>query len=64
MEGRLFLDLMASEEAAKVLSKLVGATAVPGHGLVDLEQITLWQMRRPVDPTAFRRDFAAKFVKQ
>lgn len=63
-EGRLFLDFMASEAAAKVLSKLVGATAVPGHGLVNLEDITLWQMRRPVDPTAFRRDFAAKFVKQ
>jgi iron(III) transport system substrate-binding protein len=64
VEGKLFLDFMASEEAAKVLDKMVGATAVPGYGLVNLEQITLWQLRRPVDSTAFRREFAAKFVKQ
>lgn len=63
-EGKLFLDFMASEEAAKVLSKLVGATAVPGHGLVDLRQITLWQMRRPVDMNAFRREFATRILKQ
>ncbi|MCK6454356.1 MAG: extracellular solute-binding protein [Alphaproteobacteria bacterium] len=63
-EGKLFLDFMASEDAAKVLHKLVGATAVPGYGLVNLEQITLWQMRRPVDANGFKREFAAKFVKQ
>jgi iron(III) transport system substrate-binding protein len=63
-EGKLFLDFMASDDAAKVLDKMVGATAVPGYGLVNLEQITLWQLRRPVDSTAFRREFAAKFVKQ
>lgn len=63
-EAKLFLDFMASEDAAKVLGKVVGATAVPGYGLVNLEQITLWQMRRPVDANAFRRDFAAKFIKQ
>lgn len=63
-EAKLFLDFMASEEAAQVLGKMVGATAVPGHGLVDIRQITLWQMRRPVDANAFRRDFAAKFMKQ
>lgn len=63
-EGKLFLDFMASEDAARVLGSVVGATAVPGHGLVDVRQITLWQMRRPFDANAFRRDFAAKFVKQ
>jgi len=63
-EGKLFLDFMASEAAAKVLGKVVGATAVPGFGLVDLEKITLWQIRRPVDANEFRREFAAKFVKQ
>lgn len=62
-EGKLFLDFMASEDAAKVLGKVVGATAVPGYGLVDLGKITLWQMRRPVDINAFRREFAARFVK-
>lgn len=64
VEGKLFLDFMASDEAAKVLGKVVGATAVPGHGLVDLKQITLWQMRRPLDATAFRREFESRFVKQ
>lgn len=62
-EGKLFLDFMASEDAAKVLGKVVGATAVPGYGLVDISTITLWQMRRPVDISAFRREFASRFVK-
>lgn len=63
-EGKIFLDFMASEEAAQVLGKVVGATAVPGHGLVDLNEITLWQMRRPVDIAAFRREFASRILKQ
>lgn len=62
-EAQLFLDFMASEAAARILSGLVGATAVPGHGLVDLNGITLWQMRRPVDLTAFRRTFAERFQR-
>ena len=61
-EARLFLDWMASEEAAGILGKLVGATAVPGHGLVDLDEVYPWVMRRPVDIEAFRREWAAKFV--
>lgn len=63
-EAKLFLDFMASEEAAKILGRMVGATAVPGYGLVDIRQVSLWQMRRPVDPNAFRREFAARFIKQ
>ncbi|HZX83830.1 MAG TPA: substrate-binding domain-containing protein, partial [Reyranella sp.] len=62
--AKIFLDFMASDEAATVLGKVVGATAVPGHGLVDLSQITLWQMRRPVDIAAFRREFASRILKQ
>jgi iron(III) transport system substrate-binding protein len=62
-EAKLFLDFMASEEAAKVLSRLVGATAFRGHGLVDLATVTLWQMRRPVDVAAFRRSFAERFQR-
>lgn len=62
-EAKLFLDFMASEEAAKVLGELVGATGVPGHGLVDLGEVTLWQMRRPVDIEVFRREFAERFVQ-
>lgn len=62
-EAKLFLDFMASEEAARVLGRLVGATAYPGHGLVDLSSITLWTMRRPVDVAAFRRTFAERFQR-
>lgn len=63
VEAKLFLDFMAGEAAARVLSGLVGATAVPGHGLVDLNQISLWQMRRPLDLGAFRRTFAERFQR-
>ena len=63
-EGKLYLDFMAGVDAAKVLGKVVGATAVPGYGLVDLRQITLWQMRRPLDANAFRRDWAERFAKR
>jgi len=63
-EAKLFLDFMASEDAAKVLGKVVGATAVPGYGLVELSKISLWQMRRPVDINAFRREFSSRILKQ
>jgi len=63
-EAKIFLDFMASEDAAQVLGKVVGATAVPGHGLVDLKEITLWKMKRPVDITEFRKEFASRILKQ
>lgn len=63
-EAKIFLDFMASEDAAKVLGKVVGATAVPGHGLVDLKEITLWKMKRPVDIAEFRKEFASRILKQ
>jgi iron(III) transport system substrate-binding protein len=62
-EAQLFLDFLASEDAARVLDRLVGATAVPGFGLVSLDQVSLWQMRRPVDVNAFRRSFAERFQR-
>ncbi len=63
-EGKLFLDFMAGDAAAKVLGQLVGATGAPGYGLVDLSQISLWQMRRPVDIPGFRKEFASRILKQ
>lgn len=63
-EAKVFLDFMASEDAAQVLGKVVGATAVPGHGLVDLREITLWKMKRPVDIGEFRKEFASRILKQ
>lgn len=62
-EAKLFLDFMVSEDAAKVLGRLVGATAVPGYGLVDLNTITLWTLRRPVDLNTLRRSFAERFQR-
>jgi iron(III) transport system substrate-binding protein len=62
-EAKLFLDFMASADAARVLGPLVGATAYPGYGLVDLSTITLWTMRRPVDLASFRRTFAERFQR-
>lgn len=63
-EARLFLDFMASEDAARLLGDRVGATAVPGHGLADLTQIHLWKMRRPVDMDALRKEFATRIMGQ
>ncbi|MFC0219062.1 iron(III) transport system substrate-binding protein [Pseudochelatococcus lubricantis] len=63
-EARLFLDFMAGKDAAEVLGKVVGATAVPGYGLVDLNTITLWNMRRPVNIDEFRAEFTARILKQ
>jgi iron(III) transport system substrate-binding protein len=61
-EARVFLDWMAGKEAAEILGGLVGATAVPGYGLVNLDEMTTWTMRRPVDIAEFRKEWAARFV--
>lgn len=61
-EAKVFLDWMASKDAAAILGGLVGATAVPGYGLVNLDDVTTWSMRRPVDITEFRQEWAARFV--
>lgn len=62
-EAKLFLDWMASAEAAEILGSMVGATAVPGYGLVNIDEVSPWTMRRPVDLEAFRREFADRFLK-
>jgi len=61
--GKLFLDFMASEEAAKLLAPYVGTTAVPGYGNFDLAKLSLWVMRRPLDADAFKREWAGKYEK-
>lgn len=61
-DAKLFLDFMASKDAAEVLGELVGATAVPGYGLVDLDEVSPWTMRRPVEMEEFRREFASRFL--
>lgn len=61
-EAKIFLDWMASDAAAEILGGLVGATAVPGHGLVNLDEVAIWTMRRPVDIEAFRKEWSEKFI--
>lgn len=61
-EAKLFLDFMASKDAAEVLGKLVGATGVAGYGLVDLDAVSPWEIRRPIDIEDFRREFATRFM--
>ncbi|MDR6755272.1 iron(III) transport system substrate-binding protein [Mycoplana sp. BE70] len=63
-EAKLFLDFMASKDAAEVLGKVVGATAVPGYGLVDLSKVTLWNMRRPVSIDEFRTEFNTRILSK
>jgi iron(III) transport system substrate-binding protein len=60
-EGKVFLDWLFSEEAAKVFDPYVGATAVPGYGSVDMKKVYLWKMRRPLDANEFKRQWAAKY---
>ncbi len=60
-EAKLFLDWLFSEEAAKVFDPFVGAAAVPGYGSVDMKQVYLWKMRRPLDANQFKREWAAKY---
>lgn len=62
-EAKLFLDWLFSEEAAKVFHPYVGAAAVPGYGSVDMKQVHLWKMRRPLDANEFKRAWAAKYQK-
>lgn len=60
-EGRLFLDFVASEDAAAILAEFVGATAVPGYGNFDLSGLSLWERRRPLDADEFKREWASRY---
>lgn len=62
-EAKQFLDWLFSEEAAKVFHPYVGAAAVPGYGSVDLKQVYLWKMRRPLDANEFKRQWATRYQK-
>lgn len=60
--GRLFLDWLFSKDGgAAVLGPLVGISAVPGYGAVELSTVHLWEMRRPLDAVTFKRKWAKKF---
>ena len=53
----------ASEDAIKVYAPYVGAATAPGFGNIDLANISLWKMKRPVDANEFKREWAKKYEK-
>ena len=62
-EGKLFLDWLFSEEAAKVFDPFVGIGAVPGYGKIDVSKAYLWKRRRPLDAVKFKREWVKKYEK-
>ena len=62
-EGKLFLDWLFSEEAAKVLHPFVGIGAVPGYGKIDVSKAYLWERRHPLDAKQFKREWITKYEK-
>jgi iron(III) transport system substrate-binding protein len=60
-EGKLFMDWLFSEAGMSVLEPHIGLGAAPGYGKIDLDKVWLWEMRRPVDPDAFKAEWAAKY---
>ncbi|HLT18874.1 MAG TPA: extracellular solute-binding protein [Thermomicrobiales bacterium] len=60
-EARLFLDWLFSDDGAAVLGPHIGIGAVPGYGSIDPSEVYLWQMRRPLDPEEFKREWSAKY---
>lgn len=63
-EAETFLDWLFSDAGAKAFEPHVGIGAVPGYGKVDMKDVYLWKMRRPLDANEFKREWAAKFEKQ
>jgi iron(III) transport system substrate-binding protein len=59
--GKLFLDFAASPEGAAAYQSFVGAATVPGFANVDISNVNLWKMRKPVDANEFKRQWAAKY---
>jgi iron(III) transport system substrate-binding protein len=58
--AKLFLDWMASEEAAAVYDPFVGAATIPGYGSVDISDLYLWERRRPLDTDAFVKEWSER----
>lgn len=60
-EAKLFIDFIASEEGAEVFGPFVGASSVPGYGSIDMNTVTLWEMRRPLDADEFKRQWSERY---
>jgi iron(III) transport system substrate-binding protein len=62
--AKLFLDFMASPEGAAAYQSFVGAATTPGVSNIDLSNVKLWKMKKPVDANQFKRDWAAKYEQK
>lgn len=62
-EGKVFMDWLYGEDGMKALEPHVGVGAAPGYGKIDLAQVHMWKMRRPVDQDQFKRDWSGKYEK-
>jgi iron(III) transport system substrate-binding protein len=61
--GRAFCDFLASPEGAELYKPFTGATTTPGVGNLNLADLNLWKMQRPVDLDAFRREWARRYER-
>jgi len=62
--AKLFLDFMASPEGAAAYQSFVGVATTPGVSNIDLSNVKLWKMKKPVDANQFKRDWAAKYEQK
>jgi iron(III) transport system substrate-binding protein len=61
--GKAFCDFLASPEGAELYKPFTGATTTPGIGNLNLAELNLWKMQRPVDLDAFRREWARRYER-
>jgi iron(III) transport system substrate-binding protein len=59
--GKLWLDFVASPEGAAAYKAFVGAATTPGYANVDMSNVKLWKMKKPVDASDFKRTWASKY---
>lgn len=62
-EGKLFMDWLFNKEGLEVLAPFIGVGAAPGYGKVDLDNVYMWKLRRPIDQDQFKREWAQKYEK-
>lgn len=60
-EGKVFLDWLFSDAGMTVFEPHVGVGAAPGYGKVDLAEVHMWKLRRPIDQDEFKRTGAQKY---
>lgn len=62
--GKLWLDFVASSDGAAAYKGSVGVATTPGYSNVDISNVKLWKMKKPVDASDFKRTWATKYEKK